>query len=298
MNRRIGIVLLSCFLFASAASALLYRVMISKAQANPASVPTREVLVARTQLEAGQVIKEQDFVAAQRPEPVPADAVLARADAIDRSVVATVYANEILVAGRLAPRGSGGGLAAFIPKGMRAVGVRVNEVVGAAGFVVPGSHVDVVASGQALGETGVIPVTRTILQNITVLSSGQDMKRTAEGRPVVSQVVNLLVSPTDAEILSLAGNQATIQLVLRNPLDGDVSSTSGVTMRKLFGDAPRPESTPAPVKSVRPAARPAPAPAIPLASTAPVLDAKIEVIHGVKRSEARIERAGAASEVR
>ena len=109
-----------------------------------------------------------------------------------------------------------------IPRGMRAVAVPVNEVVGYAGFVVPGVHVDVlIFSTPPSGTAGLGTQPRTLLQNIELLTVGQDFKKDAKGKPVAVQVVNLLVTPEQAEQLSLASHQTTIQLVLRNPLDRD-----------------------------------------------------------------------------
>jgi pilus assembly protein CpaB len=123
----------------------------------------------------------------------------------------------------------------MIPQGMRAVAVRVNEVVGVAGFVVPGMHVDILISGNSPGGNGGLgTLTKTMLQNIEVLSAGQDFKKDAEGKPVMVQVVNLLVTPEQAERLSLASNQTTIQLILRNPLDRQVTVTPGAALGNLF----------------------------------------------------------------
>jgi pilus assembly protein CpaB len=117
----------------------------------------------------------------------------------------------------------------MIPPGMRAVGVPVNEVVGDAGFVVPSMHVDVLISGTPPSGTGGLGTqTKNLLQNIEVLSAGQDFKKDPEGKPVAVQVVNLLVTPRQAEQLSLASHQTSIQLAPRNPLDRDVTKTSGV----------------------------------------------------------------------
>ena len=126
-------------------------------------------------------------------------------------------------------------MAAMIPPGMRAVAVRVNEVVGVAGFVVPGTHVDVLISGNTPGASGSQgTLTQTLLQNIEVLSAGQDFKKDAEGKPITVQVVNMLVTPTQAEQLSLASSQTTIQLVLRNPLDHEIAKTPGTALQRLF----------------------------------------------------------------
>ena len=127
-------------------------------------------------------------------------------------------------------KGAGGGLASMIPEGMRAVAMRVNEVVGVAGFVTPGMRVDVLISGTpgATNTSAALGVqTKTMLQNMEVLSAGQDFKKDAEGKPIAVQVVNLLVTPEQAEMLSLASTQTTIQLVLRNPLDHNGGEDSG-----------------------------------------------------------------------
>ena len=154
-------------------------------------------------------------------------------------------------------------MAAMIPPGMRAVAVRVNEVVGVAGFVVPGTHVDVLISGNTPGGSGSQgTLTQTLLQNIEVLSAGQDFKKDAEGKPITVQVVNMLVTPTQAEQLSLASSQTTIQLVLRNPLDHEIAKTPGTALQRLFtngkAQAP-PEVTSRPrVASQRPGPAPTP----------------------------------------
>ena len=123
----------------------------------------------------------------------------------------------------------------MIPPGMRAVAVRVNEVVGVAGFVVPGMRVDVLISGNKPGGDNELgTVTKTLLQNLEVLSAGQDYKKDAEGKPIAVQVVNMLVTPEQAEQLSLASNQTAIQLILRNPLDHDVAKTPGTALSYLF----------------------------------------------------------------
>jgi pilus assembly protein CpaB len=124
----------------------------------------------------------------------------------------------------------------MIPPGMRAVAIRVNDVVGVAGFVTPGMRVDVLISGNAggTGNNNLGTVTKTMLQNMEVLSAGQDYKKDSEGKPVLVQVVNLLVTPEQAEMLTLAATQTTIQLVLRNPMDREVSKTSGTAVGILF----------------------------------------------------------------
>jgi pilus assembly protein CpaB len=154
--------------------------------------------------------------------------------------------------------------------------VRVNEVVGVAGFAVPGMRVDVLVSGTPPNNGNQGSITRTILQNIEVLSAGQNYQKDTEGKPVIVQVVNLLVNPEQAETLSLAGNNASIQLVLRNPLDTTMAKTSGTGMTSLFGGV-------APVAPPRPIIRVVNHPEIapPKVVKPPVM----EMFEGAKRSE-------------
>ncbi len=129
----------------------------------------------------------------------------------------------------------------MIPEGMRAFAVRVNDVVGVAGFVTPGMRVDVLINGnQPGGNPELGTLARTLLQNVEVLSAGQDFKKDAEGKPVMTQVVTLLVTPEQAERLSLAANGTTIQLVLRNPIDRKVAQAPGSALAYLFTGATKP----------------------------------------------------------
>ena len=154
-----------------------------------------------------------------------------------RGVIETIYKGEPIVNHRLAPKGAGAGLAATIPVGMRAAALRVNDVVGLAGFVLPGMRVDVLVAGAApgsdTGRTGML--CRTVLQNIEVLSAGQRIEKNEDGKPESAQVVNLLVSPDEAETLNLASSETKVQLVLRNPLDTNAAVTHGTTVAALFG---------------------------------------------------------------
>ncbi len=176
--------------------------------------------------------------------------------------------------GRLAERGAGTGLSPVIPPGMRAVAVKVNEVVGVAGFVLPGLRVDVLVTVHP--PDGASARTSTILQNVPVVSAGQQLQPDASGHAVNVPVVTLLVSPEQAEMLTLAGNEGRIQLVLRNSGDRAVTQPSGRDMTELYGR--RPAANPAPVRAApRPVAA---APAPPVAEP----DDEIVVIRGTQRS--------------
>jgi len=146
-----------------------------------------------------------------------------------------------------------------------------------AGFVTPGMRVDVIVSGNGPGVSqGDGSKVRTLLQNIEVLSAGTNIQKDSEGKPVQVQVVNLLVTPEQAELLSLAGNETKIQLVLRNPLDTETPKTPTLAMASLFSDG----SAPKPAAPV--ARKPAPAPKVEQPTTRLYL---VEVLNGPKRSE-------------
>jgi pilus assembly protein CpaB len=288
VNKRLLLVLLFALISSGLVSLLVYRGVVSRLGA--AKPSGKELVVASHNLAVGTLVKEPDLKVVTWSGTPPAQSVLRKEDAVGRGVIAMVYEGEPLLEGRLAPKGAGAGLAAMIPKGMRIVAVRVNEVIGLAGFVVPGMRVDVLINGVPPGgnrmERGA--EVRTILQNIEVLSAGQNIQKDAEGKPVNVQVVNLLVAPDQAEALSLASNDAKIQLVLRNPLDNEKSKTTGVKLAKLFG---APDAAPAPV-APRPRAAAKPAAPKPAPAPAPVLvQVKvIETFHGGKKSETKFEK--------
>jgi pilus assembly protein CpaB len=292
VNRRFISVLLFAFIIAGGASMVLYRLVIGRMGSSAPAPVTNPVLVATKNLELGTVISDADVRVAAWPGTPPQGSLTKPADVVGRGVAAAIYADEPLTESRLGLRGAGGGLAATIPSGMRAVAIRVNEVVGLAGFVVAGTHVDVLVSGISPGMAGAPGgnLARTLLQNIAVLSAGQDFKKDAEGKPVTVQVVNLLVTPVQAELLSLASTQMTIQLVLRNPLDTAVTTTPGVTLTNIF-------SGPAPPTVVRtpPAVRhlaltPPPAVVAVAVAAPPPAIMRIEIIQGNKRTEFQFQK--------
>jgi pilus assembly protein CpaB len=235
MNRRFISVLMFAFVVAGGASLVLYKLVIGHVSTSAPAAATSSILVAAKNLDLGSVISDGDLRVTAWPGTVPEGAIVKMADAIGRGITAPIYANEPVTASRLGEKGAGGGLAATIPPGMRAVAIRVNEIVGVAGFVVAGTHVDVLVSGNS-GQSGSSGgnATRTLLQDISVLSAGQDFKKDTEGKPIIVQVVNLLVTPEQAEMLSLAGSQMTVQLVLRNPLDKTIATIPAVSLASIF----------------------------------------------------------------
>lgn len=285
MNQRLFSVLIFAFVVSAGASLLLYRLIASRVTAN-AKQPTTQVIVAARTMELGTLIRDSDLKLGDWPGALPKGSVLRKEDVVGRGVMAAIYEGEPVLENRLAPKGAGAGLAATIPAGMRAVAVRVNEVVGVAGFVVPGMRVDILISGTPPGVT-TGTVSKTLLQNIEVLSAGQNFQKDAEGKPVQVQVVNLLVTPEQAEILSLASNETRIQLVLRNPLDTATSKTAGIALSSLYGGAMKAPELPAAKPRPVVARVKLPAPVVAVEPPKPAPPVMVEVINGAKRVESK-----------
>ncbi len=234
MNKRFLAVAAFAFVVALIASYVVYR-QLEKGILADASRRSPKVLVAARDLRVGTLLKSEDLKTMDWQGTPPAYAVTKPDEAIGRGVIANIYAGEPLNPSRLAAAGAGGGMAATIPMGKRAVAVRVNDVVGVAGFVSPGMRVDLLASGTPPNAAGNLGTqTRTVLQNIEVLSAGQNIQKDAEGKPVAVQVVNLLVTPEEAETLSLASSDTKIQLVLRNPLDTEKTTPPGTALAYIL----------------------------------------------------------------
>jgi len=303
MNKRFLSVLVFALVVSAAASLILYQVISSRLLNDKSSAMTR-LLVASRKLEVGTLIKESDLTMADWGGPVPEGSVKTPEDALGRGVVQPIVSGEPILESRIAARGAGAGLAATIPPGKRAVAVHVDDVVGVAGFINPGSKVDILISGTPpKGSNGVGTMTKTLLQDVEVLSAGQNIARDSEGKPISVNVVNMLVTPEQAEILSLASNEMRIQLVLRNPTDAEVAQTNGTAVQYLFdnhgkspvGDPPKPVSS-----APRPKALPPPPPPPPTIAVAPPPPPKPEpirviVFQGSKRSEATFEQKEEAS---
>ncbi len=178
----------------------------------------------------------------------------------------------------------------LIPQGYRAVPLRVNEVAGVAGFVVAGMHVDVLISGNSPGgDNRMGTITKTLLQDVTVLSAGQDFKKDPEGKPQVVQVITVLATPEQAEQLSLASAQTTVQLSLRNPLDKTIAKTPGTALARLFNGT---KGLGADAEPVAPRVRPAPEmhASLPMARKEPAF--VMEIISGTTRKEAKFDTPG------
>jgi len=280
MNQRLLTILVFALFIASACTYGVWRMLGNQLQASRQGTGTR-VVAAASDIKLGAILSATDLTAVEISGTPPKGAILEKnkSSLIGRGVVSDLYQGEPILENRLAAPGSGGGLAATIPIGMRACAVKVDDVVGVAGFVIPGMRVDVLISGNPPGVSGVVQSTeaRTILQNIEVLSAGTDIQKDAEGKPKQVQVINLLVNPEQAQTLSLASNQQVkIQLVLRNPLDTKVAQVSGTAMASLFGG-----QVPPPI-----ARRPV---AAKIVSVSAHRALSIQVINGSKQSQAVFE---------
>jgi len=207
-------------------------------------------------------------------------------DLVDRGTIATIAENEPITAYKVAGPEAGAGLPPIIPAGMRAISVRVNEVVGVAGFVVPGTRVDVIVSVNDPGAgNGAEPMARTVISNVLVLTAGTRYDRQpANGNeePQRASVVTLAVLPEDGERIALASVQGTLSLALRNPVDADPTQTPGIKLAMLMrgpGAQPVLEQRENRVVAVR---RRAPAPVVPV--VAPVVY-RVETIRAAKRAD-------------
>jgi pilus assembly protein CpaB len=216
------------------------------------------------------------------PERTPLPDGFTNVDAVvDRGLIAPVGENEPITESKLAPREAGAGLPPAIPPGMRAMSVKVNEVIGVAGFVVPGTKVDVLVTLHQKDDS----FSRVVVENAQVLTAGtkydQENAR-KEGKPIPSTVVTLMVSPQDAERIALAQTEGQLMLALRNPLDTTASETHGVRTGGLFG-------APAPAVAVARPARKASAPPVvpiePVAVTPARSIYTVEAIRAAKRTE-------------
>lgn len=209
-----------------------------------------DVMVAANDLQVGAKVEERDIKVIRIPSAdLPPSAPRRKADVVGRGVIIPISKGEFILPNRLAGENAGAGLPSLIPPGMRAVSVRVNEVVSVAGFVTPGTRVDVLLTG-APGGTG-DQQTTTVLQNVAVLASGHTLERTSTGEAQNTAVITLLVTPDDAQRLTLASTEGHIQLALRNPLDTKQDEVPASGARALFRGIAAPTVPHAPVRRIQ-----------------------------------------------
>jgi pilus assembly protein CpaB len=253
--------------------ALLFSTYVYKqfkeASSQKTVVTTQRIVVAAVPLQLGTRIDANNLKTIPWPSSDPVVGAFTRVeDCANRALITPVAANELILESKLASREAGAGLPATIPEGMRALSVAVNEVVGVAGFVIPGTIVDVLVTGKTSNGQGGDNITRTILENVRVLAAGQKIEQDREGKPQTVPVITLLVSPEDAARLAMASTEGKIQLALRNTIDSKKVSPAPVMEASLFAGV-----APPPVKHAGPG-KVAPTPPSPYV---------IEVITGSKR---------------
>jgi pilus assembly protein CpaB len=225
------------------ASMFVYR-QFQQASAVKPVVTMQRIVVAAEPLKLGTRLDASNVRTIPWPQGQPVAGMFTKIeDVANRALITSVAENEPILDSKLASLQSGAGLAATIPEGMRAMSVAVNDVVGVAGFVTPGTMVDVLVTGALSGSSG--NITRTILENVRVLAAGQKVEQDREGKPQTVPVITLLVTPDDAAKLAMASTEGKIQLALRNTIDTKSMNPPAVLQTSLFsstGAAPAPPS--------------------------------------------------------
>lgn len=237
-----------------------------------------QIVAAAGDLPAGVILTAKDVKLVNWPIDVPLAGSFSKTEEVaGRPLISSLKADEPILERDVALAGAGVGLSAKIPPGMRATAVRSNEIVGVAGFLYPGSHVDVLATLTPPGGTG--PITVTVLQDVEVMAAGQAIEPDPSGKPQSVNVVTLLLSPKDSQKLLLTSAQGSIQFVLRGGADKSTAEISATHLDQLLGvQAP----APAAVVKVR---SPRPPKPVPEAAPPPRAPYVMEVIQGTQRSQ-------------
>lgn len=253
-----------------------------------------QIIVAAQDLPMGTLLEETHLKKAPWAQGIPIEGAFENPeDVVGRGVIVPMVVNEPIIESKLAPKDAGAGLSSAIPDGMRAVSLRVNDVVGVSGFTLPGSRVDVILAGSADGKSG-IDISKVVLENVEILASGQSIQRDARGEPQKVNVVTLLVTPEQAQIVALATLDGQIRLALRNPLDVDQADPPPFRRAGLYTGSSEDATPPppptaaqrqAPVRRVRRAPPPPPPPPAPKII-------EVELIQGNQRQTLKFEESG------
>lgn len=283
MDKRFLTVLGMSVMLALLVSGIFYQITVRANSPRKEKYETKDLVVATKELPMGSTVRAADLHVVKWPvDTYPKGGFSKIEEVVDRAVVSNVLSEEPLVVGRLSEKNAGVGLSSVIPAGMRAVSVRVNDVIGVAGFVLPGTRVDVLVTGSPGGAGEASRMTNTVLQNILVISAGTKIQPDARGQPENVPVITMLVTPEQAEVLTLAASEGRIQLVLRNPVDDKTQKPGGVHVASLYSggkvEKPKPEAKPRRPARVMTAVATAPPPPPP----APVRQ-EVEMIRGEKR---------------
>jgi len=275
---RVFLVLLLALTAGGALALGTYNYVSSSSQggSSTSAIPSKQVVVAASDLPMGAELTADDVKVIEWPaSSVPAEAISDPKEIVGRGLVMNVVQYEPILPLKLASKEAGAGLPPVIPPGLRAVSVRVNEVIGVAGYVVPGTRVDVLTTINP-GQQQTTMTSKVILTDVQVLAAGTKLDNTADkDKPVPVSVVTLLVNPDEAERLTLAASEGKIQLALRNPLDRSAPATRGVRPAVLLGSEPATRVVPSP-RAAATVARALP--------TAEAPQATVEIIRGDKRA--------------
>ena len=238
--------------------------------------PSVDVVVAANDISVGTKITDREIRILKFPQStVPPGAYQAKERVLNRGVILPISKGEFLLPSKLAAANAGSGLPSLIPQGMRAVSVRVNDVVSVAGFVQPGSRVDVMSTGASGGERQ----TATVLENVLVIAVGKSLDRSSTESAQAASVITLLVSPDDAQKLALASQEGRIQLALRNPLDTHQGGVEATKTSAIYPGSPSPQKQASEAKpKVHKVVAKAPPPP-------PPQPYSVEMIRGSKREE-------------
>jgi len=246
-----------------------------------AATKTQPVVIAASDLQLGDALKADDLKVVQFPEgQAPEGAFTGTEDLIGRGVISPMVKNEPVLPAKLASKEAGAGLPPIIPEGMRAISVRVDDVIGVAGYVLPNSRVDVLATASPTDQNS-DTTTKVILSNVQVVTAGTRIEQDQDNKPVQVTVVTLVVAPEQAERLALASTEGKIQLALRNPLDQGSPDTPGVKKAALVGTVARMTAAPR-VASPRRSAKAEP---VTMLMPSPEPMPTVEMIRGDKRAQ-------------
>jgi pilus assembly protein CpaB len=273
-RKRLYIVLLLAIAAGTVFALGTYRYVEARPE-RPIGVESTPVVVAAVNLDVGAALRAEDLRVIEWPAgSVPSGAFSKRDELIGRGVIQPMAPSEAILPSKLASKDAGAGLPPIIPEGMRALSVRVNDVIGVAGYVLPGTKVDVLVTVSPTDQHADI-TSKVILTNVQVLAAGTRIERdTEKDKPIAVSVVTLLVDPAQSERLTLASTEGKIQLALRNPLDQTMPPTPGIRPAVLLG-----------ASAARPAARRAAAAPLSVAAASVPPAPTVEIIRGDKRAQ-------------
>lgn len=276
MRNRVGLILGLAVVSGLLAAYLAYRFLRQPTLTQPAEaaeVTTVNAVVAARDMPAGTMLQADDVLAIAWPSGnLPQGVARDPGEVVGRGLIEQVRRNEPILASKIAAPGTGHGIQLSIPRGMRSVAVRVNDVIGVGGWLHPGMRVDVIVvldQGAQIDE----PTTQTVVQDVTVHSVGQINDTNDENEAVLVTVVNLVVDPDQAQKITLAETKGTIRLALRNPLDRDTIDLQDLRARELLTGRQRS------IVSTGPVRRAAPVPT----------SRSVEIIRGTEKETQEVE---------